>query len=107
MNRLFNPRSRSEYIQPSASQIIETRIMYADDLRRLCIEKDWYTYGSNEEYAKLFLRLDRADGERAEMTPEKLYEIAEDIRLNSDWRWTTPAIMYELTRICQSFFEIK
>lgn len=93
--------------QPAAPQITETRTMDAEDLRALCIKKEWYTYGNNEEYEKLFQRLNRADGERAEMTPAKLYEIAEDIRRNSDWRWTAPAIMYELAGICRSFFEIE
>lgn len=25
-----------------------------EDLRRLCIKKDWFTEGTNEQYAKLF-----------------------------------------------------
>ena len=92
--------------EPAAPVVTESRIMDADDLRALCIEKEWYTYGNNEEYARLFQRLDNPDGTRAEMTPAKLYEIAEDIRRASDWRWTAPAIMFELARICRSFFEI-
>lgn len=92
--------------EPAGPQITESRIMDADDLRALCIEKEWYTYGNNAEYDRLFQRLDNPDGTRAEMTSAKLYEIAEDIRRASDWRWTTPAIMYELVRICRSFFDI-
>ena len=92
--------------ETTGPQITEQRTMDAEDLRALCIKKEWYTYGNNEEYRRLFTRLQNEDGTPANMTPAKLYEIAEDIRRASDWKWTTSSIMFELARICCSFFDI-
>lgn len=36
-------------------EILENRSpIFAEDLRILCIEKDWFTAGSNQQYQKLF-----------------------------------------------------
>lgn len=86
-------------------KIIETRYITVSDLRALCIKNDWYTYGTNEEYSRLFDRLKDETGKAVNMTPEKLYEIAQDIKNASDWENTISSIMFELSRICCSRFE--
>lgn len=35
-------------------KIKETRFIFADDLRNLCIEKHWFTRGTNKQYTRLF-----------------------------------------------------
>ena len=36
-------------------EILESRSpIFAEELRLLCIEKDWFTAGSNQQYEKLF-----------------------------------------------------
>ena len=88
---------------------IETRTLCAYNLRNLCIRKNWYTCGSNEEYLKLFGRLSE-DGMAAVITPEKLAEIAEDIYRHScaddctDGYLEIPCIMYDLAKVCDTTF---
>ena len=34
-------------------KVKESRVLYSDSVRRLCIDNDWYTRGNNEDYKKL------------------------------------------------------
>ena len=90
---------------------IERRTLQASELRALCILKNWYTCGTNDEYCALFNRL-RTNFIAAEMTTEKLAEIAADIHQHSDARDCNdgylpdiPGIMFELAKICDTTFE--
>ena len=85
----------------------ETRILSADKLRALCIERDWYTLGDCEEYSALFDKLRDCLWQSVEMTTEKLAEIAQDIMEHSDLPedYTITCIMFELARICTTYFE--
>lgn len=84
---------------------IETRTLCAYELRALCIRKNWYTGGTNEEYLGLFDRLTE-NHLAAEMTTEKLAEIAADILEHSnpdscaDGYLDIPDIMYDLAKAC-------
>lgn len=88
---------------------IERRTLHAYDLRNLCIRKNWYTNGTNEEYWKLFQLLTK-DFHSAEMTTEKLVEIATNIYNHSDEDDCTdgylsiPDILYDLARTCSTVF---
>ena len=89
----------------------ESRTLQASELRTLCIRKNWYTCGDNDEYYALFGRL-RSGFQAAEMTTEKLAEIAADIHQHSDERDCKdgylpdiPGIMFELAKICDTCFE--
>lgn len=85
---------------------IETRILSIDKLRALCIEKNWYTRGNNEEYAALFDRLCDDDGCCANMTTEKLVEVAEDIMSHSEITgYTVTSVMFALAKACTSIFD--
>lgn len=85
----------------------ETRILEGSKLRGLCIEHDWYTCGTCEEYDGLFARLHDANGCPENMTTEKLAEIAADIMEHSEITYyTITSIMFELARVCYSYFDV-
>lgn len=87
----------------------ERRTMSGYDLRNLCIKKNWYTRGTNGDYCELFeMLVDNCLS--AEMTADKLYEIAANIFNHSDENDCTdgylyiPDIMYDLAKICSTVF---
>lgn len=60
------------------TKITERRIWSMEDIRRVCINNELYTRGTNEEYGKM---LERA--ESLEPFTENLYIIAKDIDAHS------------------------
>jgi hypothetical protein len=87
-------------------KIIEKRIMGYFALAALCNRKGWYTEGNKEEYGKLLDLLVDEKGNPANMTTEKLAEIAENILAHSNK--PIPKItdvMYELEKNCVVTFE--
>lgn len=78
----------------------ESRQLFPDDLRKLCIQKNWYTHGTNQEYGMLLYSLTVGD-----MTTAKIGIIAEDIKKHSDTDEDIPSIMFEIARICRTFFD--
>lgn len=88
---------------------IEFRALTPYALRKLCIEKNWYTCGTNEDYMGLFSRL-TYNFHAAEMTTEKLADIAADILRHSDeddcsdGYLEIPCIMYDLAKACTYSF---
>ncbi len=84
----------------------ERRTLYATDLRAACVNNDWYTNGTNAEYDTLFSKLRDADGKYADMTTEKLAEIATDIYTHSERENAEEItyIMFVLARACVSHF---
>lgn len=100
---------------PEVTRVERTRIMKqykeirrirASDLRRLCIERDWYTAGTNDEYSHLLV--DLADSKENVSTAD-IIEIAADIMAHShlDEDCTIEDVAFEVARIaCVSFEEI-
>lgn len=86
-------------------KIQEIRTMTAEELRSLCIRKNWYTRGTNEEYENL-LSLTGSAWEPVHLTTEKLAEIATDIMCHSDMSpdYDLCCVMYELARACTVCF---
>jgi hypothetical protein len=83
------------------------RFITSSTLRDTCIEHDWYTEGSNDDYENLFSRLRNYDGSFAEMTIDKLEEITEDIMEHSDIDdndWNRFEILQTLAKICNTAF---
>lgn len=83
----------------------EIRILGMNKLRTLCIEKNWYTLGDNEEYSNL-LTMAKKKG----ITTEDIAEMATDIFNHSDCAddYEITDIMYEISKKCESvFFEKK
>ena len=90
-------------------KIHEIRKISRSDLRNLCIEKDWYTRGDNEEYGKL---LDMCEKEMDVLT---LVAVARDIIEHSnpkrfadfsEDRIAMEYVLYELAEISHSVFHV-
>lgn len=82
----------------------EIRILSASNLRSLCIRKDWYTGGNNDEYDHLLIDL----AERKEnLTTDDIIQIAEDIAAHSDLPdgYDIEAVAWEVNRACNVSFE--
>lgn len=85
----------------------ETRTLDSSKLRAICIENDWYTHGTNEEYASLFAKLHDEYGCPENMTTEKLAEIAADIMTHSEISdYTITSVMFVLARACVTYFDV-
>lgn len=85
-------------------QYKEIRKIRASALRQLCIDKDWYTRGDNDEYGHLLFDLaDKKDN----LSTMDIIEIAKDIMehssISSDYR--VEDIAFEVARITDVFFE--
>jgi len=83
--------------------LIETRKLYRDDLKRLCINKNWYTAGTNESYRKLLHMADSKDN----ITAADIVSIANDIYNNSELKYLMPleSVCFEIAETCHSYFE--
>ena len=79
----------------------EIRKLSRSDLRKLCIEKDWYTRGDNEEYSNVL----SLAGDCEDVTTAVIVEIATDIINQRDTEHTVSSACFEIARICNSFFE--
>lgn len=85
----------------------ERRTLRGDDVRHLCIERNWYTRGYNDEYNRI---LKMADSEN--LTTDLITQIAQDIFDHSDKEYwkdhegdPVANICFDIARICYSFFE--
>lgn len=91
----------------STMKFTEKRVMSPDRLRALCIERNWYTRGNNEEYSRLLDRVTDCCGCAENLTTDKLVEIAIDIYDHSEITYyTIEAILFELSRACYSYFDV-
>ncbi len=81
----------------------EVRTMHKDDLRALCIRKEWYTNGTNEDYIPLLESV-----ENKNITTDDIVEIAQNIidhsnlKLNDE---TFEMVCFELFDICYTFIK--
>ncbi len=85
-------------------QYQEIRRIFAYDLRQLCIEKNWYTAGDNEEYGHLLFDLAE---HKKNLTTADVIEIAEDIMQHSkmDSDCTVEDVAFEVARIATVQFK--
>lgn len=83
-------------------KIVETRRICAGDVRTLCIERNWYTGGNNQEYGKMLTHA----GTLSNVTAEDLLYLATDIKKHSSAEHSIENICCELSRQCFSTFEI-
>lgn len=82
-------------------KIKETRKMYQSDLINLCLKHHWYTLGDNEDYRNLLKLTDE------EITTQILLEMANDIKSHSNTELEVENIMFSLSELCFSIFELK
>lgn len=82
----------------------ETRRISASELRKLCVQQDWYTGGTVEEYEHLLL--DLADN-KENITTADIVEIAYDIINHSDniTEDEITSVMFAVGKIANTFFE--
>ena len=86
----------------------ETRRIWMEDVRQLCIKEGWYNRGNNEQYANFLQKA--SDMEYKHVTTDMLEELATDIyEHTSNGVWCEAEVatyMYCLSRICFSVFEL-
>lgn len=80
----------------------EVRRIFADDLRNLCIRKNWYTRGDNRQYSHMLYEM--ASDEK-NITTDDIVDIATDIMEHSDTDQELTSICFEVARIAVTFFE--
>lgn len=78
----------------------ETRKIHSDDLRNLCIKKNWYTKGTGEEYSNLLATADGINN----IETQDIVRIAQDILDHSDTAQPLSSICFEIAKVCHSFF---
>lgn len=87
--------------------ITEIRRMSKPRLRQLCIERNWFTRGTNDEYTRLF---EMAGDYNTNIGAYTLYDMAAWIMDHSSEDAMEDAeitdVMYELARICITTFNI-
>ncbi len=81
----------------------EKRVIYADQLRSLCIAKGWYTYGNCAEYSRM---LDMCGDGVYTITTDSIVAMATDIMKHSkDEERTLESYCYAIAEISHTFFE--
>lgn len=96
-------------------KMMENIYLSAIDVRSLCVEKGWYTNGSNEDYKILLSMPYKKDGiTLKKITLNTLYNMACDILIHSDMEEyygcsldeTLEEIMNELNRKAKHYIHI-
>jgi len=82
--------------------ITEKRILPMDRLRSLCVDKQWYTRGTNADYAYI---LQYAENLK-DVKTENIVHIAKDILDHSDTDYPIDAVCFEIAMVCYSHFYI-
>lgn len=85
----------------------ETRRIWMENVRQLCVKEGWYNKGNNEEYENFLQKV--ADMEYKHVTTDMLEELAIDLSEHTSGTvWgniEVPTYMYLLSQICFSVFE--
>lgn len=90
----------------------ETRKIYSDDLRNLCIARNWYTIGTCKDYMKLLNTVDALKN----VTTRNIVGIAQDIIENSDMsgyecqysdKEIIESVCFDIAKISNVFFEMQ
>jgi hypothetical protein len=84
-------------------KIKETRKLYRDDIRHLCVKQNWYTCGDNDDYSSILNYVDCLEN----VTAWEIGIIATDIKEHSETEYLVESICFEIARICRSHFEIE
>lgn len=82
-------------------KIIEKQHLSIDDVRAVCIENNYYTHGTCEEYSAMFKKVRKLENLKI-ITAKALQPIAEDIAAHSKQRISegedVTTIMYTLAQ---------
>ncbi|MGB8451484.1 MAG: hypothetical protein WCD89_04055 [Anaerocolumna sp.] len=81
---------------------IEKRKLSGDNLRNLCISKNWYTCGDGKEYNHLlYILADKKDN----ITSDDIFKIASDILSHSKTEYDFENVCFLIASTCVSIFE--
>lgn len=84
----------------------EFRYISKTNVRHVCIKYDWFTCGDNDAYNDLFEFIGNLTRKGQHVSVEKLREIAERIKENSNTDESIPEIMFVLNaEACTTIFE--
>jgi len=75
---------------------VEKRTITRELIRALCVEKNWYTCGTNEEYEYL-MKFDRIEN----LSTKDIIEMAKNIKEHSITDYGITSIAFELNRACE------
>lgn len=89
-------------------KMFEKRVIYAHELRQLCINRQWFTRADCETYDRFLnmVYIDPAHMKHKDIDTETLQDMAEMVQTYSDLddEVTIASIMFRLARIRVSFF---
>lgn len=79
----------------------EIRVLHWDDLRKLCINKHWYTAGNSTAYENMLAKC-----EKDNITTDDIVEIAQDIMEHTTGEERElEGFCFEIAKVCNTFFE--
>lgn len=87
-------------------KITETQRLSMNAVRRMCIENNWYTCGTNEQYDRM-LRKVNALSDIQIITVNELYPIADDILAHSDTDLDVACIMCALGKKIVRIYDVE
>lgn len=82
--------------------IEESKRLTATDVRYLCIEKEWYDLGTNDDYSSM-LQYVKDNGEN--VTGNAIYNIAKDIVWHTNDDLDVNDVMFELGKLVSVHYE--
>ncbi len=80
----------------------ELRKLWRDDLNELCTLENWYTKGTNEEYAKLLNMTGKNH-----ITTKNIVDMANNIKKHSETDCEIETICYKIAKKCSNVFIVK
>jgi len=80
----------------------ETRIIFTEDLRKLCVEQNFYTKGNIDEYENLLGFVDS----KISLNSDDFIFLAKNIYTHSETEMSIPCIGFLLVRISYSEFTL-
>lgn len=87
-------------------KITETQRLSMSAVRSMCIEYNWYTFGTNEQYDKM-LRMVNALSDKQIIAADDLYPIAADILAHSDTDHDVASIMWALGKKIVRIYDVE
>lgn len=83
----------------------EIRLISSVKVRNACVEHNWFTCGSQEEYEIFLEYIYKLNLETRNITTNRLEHVAKKIKQYSDTEYDVAAIMFVLANdCCKSYF---
>lgn len=85
---------------------VEKRVLTAESVNALCMNKVWYTKGTGADYQALLGKVEEIRDTDESITTDQIGELAEDILKHSITPYPIESIMWELNRVANTSFYI-